>query len=107
MMKLKPCPFCGGLPSWTVFNGGYILTCGNPNCPAIVRTEGITERQAGNKWNTRAEESAEQKNAHWDIACGSYTPFCSNCGEEPPAYEMTAYCPHCGCKMVTRRNENT
>ena len=40
--------------------------------------------------------------AHWDIACGSYTPFCSRCGKEPPAYEMTAFCPHCGAKMATR-----
>lgn len=46
--------------------------------------------------------NAEEPTAHWDIACGSYTPFCSNCGEEPPAYTMTAYCPHCGSKMVTR-----
>lgn len=50
------------------------------------------------------EKSAkgEERTAHWDIACGSYTPFCSACGKEPPAYEMTAYCPNCGAKMVTR-----
>ena len=47
-------------------------------------------------------EHLAEHEAHWDINCGSYTPFCSNCGEEPPAYEMTAYCPHCGCKMITR-----
>lgn len=56
-MELKPCPFCGGPPSWTVFNGGYILACGNPNCPAIVRVENTTEKKASIKWNTRAEES--------------------------------------------------
>lgn len=46
MMELKPCPFCGGLPSWTMFNGGYILACGNPNCPAIARAEDTTEKLA-------------------------------------------------------------
>lgn len=50
-------------------------------------------------------EHISEHTAHWDIACGSYTPFCSNCGEEPPAYIMTAYCPHCGCKMVTRGSD--
>lgn len=54
---------------------------------------------------------AKQNIAHWDIACGSNTPFCSSCGEEPPAYTMTAYCPHCGCKMcgckkVTRESDD-
>ena len=52
-----------------------------------------------------ANIAAKQNIAHWDINCDSYTPFCSNCGEKPPAYDMTAYCPHCGCKMVTRERD--
>lgn len=58
-MKLKTCPFCGELPSWTICDGGYLLACANPNCLAIARVEGITEKETGNKWNTRAESKAE------------------------------------------------
>lgn len=47
-------------------------------------------------------DDPDSNTAHWDIACGDYTPFCSDCGEEPPAYHMSAYCPNCGARMVTR-----
>ena len=103
-MKLKPCPFCGEYPeSKSLCSGAeWIIKCTNPNCKFSVKTfPKETEQDAAALWNTRAEEPTI-KTAHWDIACGSYTPFCSNCGEEPPAYEMTAFCPHCGAKMVTR-----
>lgn len=103
MAKLKPCPFCGGLPSWTIFDGGYLLTCANPNCFAIVRAEGSTEKETGNKWNTRAEEP--ERVAHWDICCDGYYPFCSHCGEA--AQHMSPFCPNCGRKMITRRHEDT
>jgi hypothetical protein len=48
-------------------------------------------------------EHLAEPEAHWDINCGSYTPFCSNCGES--ALKMSPYCPNCGCKMVTREKE--
>lgn len=50
----------------------------------------------------RAVELSEKKTAHWDINCDGYYPYCSNCGNEPPAGKMTAYCPSCGAEMVTR-----
>lgn len=54
-----------------------------------------------------AVEAVEERTAHWEINCDGYYPFCSACGKEPPGREMTAYCPACGCKMVTRRHEDT
>jgi hypothetical protein len=65
-MELKPCPFCGGLPSWITLNGGYSLVCGNPNCFASVRVQDTTEEQAIIKWNTRAESKAEPSAAEPD-----------------------------------------
>ena len=100
-MNLKPCPFCGSLPSWTVFYDGYILTCGNPNCFAIVSIKGNNEKEVGNKWNTRAEEPAE-KTAHWDINVDGYYPFCSHCGEA--TQHMSPFCPNCGYRMTTRKH---
>ena len=73
--------------------------CATPDlCYELIKgiVEGDPDRQL-------VLEDPYGNTAHWDIACGSYTPFCSNCGDEPPAYEMTEYCPHCGAKMVTRR----
>lgn len=99
-MKLKPCPFCGGLPSWTIFNGGYLLVCANSNCFANIKIMGNSEKEASDKWNTRAEET--EKTAHWDINTDGFYPFCSRCGEA--ARHMTPHCPNCGAKMTTRRH---
>lgn len=38
--------------------------------------------------------------AHWEICCDGYYPYCSNCRHEPKNGEMTKHCPNCGAKMV-------
>ena len=48
------------------------------------------------------EERTAHWDTHWDISCDGYYPYCSACRKEPPGREMTAYCPCCGAKMVTR-----
>lgn len=48
-----------------------------------------------------AIKALEEHTAHWDISCDGYYPFCSVCRKEPPGREMSAYCPHCGRRMVT------
>jgi hypothetical protein len=45
-------------------------------------------------------EHLVEHEAHWDINCDGYYPFCSHCGES--ALKMSRYCPNCGCKMITR-----
>jgi Lar family restriction alleviation protein len=105
-VKLKPCPFCGEQPSVFRYNGGEMrIECVDPDCQASVRIEAANEQRAVNKWNTRAEEP--ERVAHWNINCDGYYPYCSCCKSEPPGREMSAYCPACGCKMVTRRNDDT
>lgn len=54
-----------------------------------------------------AVELLGERTAHWDISCDGYYPYCSACRKEPPGREMSAYCPNCGAKMVTRRREDT
>lgn len=95
-MKLKPCPFCGREPHASTDGENYFIECGNLNC-VITCIEGRRDK-AIMLWNARAEE----RTAHWDISCDGYYPYCSACKKEPPGREMTAYCPACGCKMVTR-----
>lgn len=55
-----------------------------------------------------AIKALEEHTAHWGICCDGYYPYCSTCGKEPPGREMSAYCPHCGARMVTpeRRKDN-
>ena len=100
------CPFCGGEPT---IDSAYtdnpaalvIVSCENINCPAIARVNGIAA-EVEKKWNTRAEEPAEEKTAHWGINCDGYYPYCSNCKEEPQGGKLSPYCPNCGAEMVTR-----
>lgn len=73
--------------------------------PGLVSMAGYIDR-----WEfetlTAAQKCLGGDTAHWDIACGSYTPFCSHCGKEPPGREMSRYCPNCGAKMVTRERDD-
>lgn len=83
--------------------GEIIIECTNVDCKAICETRSNeTEHEAMRAWNTRAEEPAEPKTAHWDICCDGYYPFCSHCGEA--TQHMSRFCPNCGAKMVTRRH---
>lgn len=102
-MKLKPCPFCGEKPVAIRDCDAYRIFCGNHDCPvSVVITDNDAFRESA--WNTRAEEPAEEKTAHWDINCDGYYPFCSHCGEA--AQHMSRFCPNCGRKMITRGHED-
>lgn len=110
-MKLKPCPFCGAFPKENTTGGRKppqedfmpytVIRCENPNCCVNVIAEGF-EKTAERVWNTRAEEPAEEKTAHWDINCDGYYPFCSHCGEA--AQHMSRFCPNCGYRLTTRKH---
>ena len=62
MAELKPCPFCGGIPTdpfyYDPYDGyqgdlhSYIIRC--TNCRAEI--EKRTEEQAIEAWNRRAED---------------------------------------------------
>lgn len=42
-----------------------------------------------------------REQAHWEIDCDGYYPYCSNCRHEPEGRKMTKYCENCGAKMVS------
>lgn len=44
--------------------------------------------------------ASTQKQAHWEIDCDGYYPYCSNCRHEPEGRTMTKYCENCGARMV-------
>ena len=48
-----------------------------------------------------ADSVTIQKQAHWEIDCDGYYPYCSNCRHEPEGRTMTKYCENCGAKMVS------
>ena len=41
-----------------------------------------------------------QMEAHWEIDCDGYYPYCSNCRHEPEGRKMTKFCENCGAEMV-------
>ena len=60
MIKLKPCPFCGGEAE--VIMGdlwrNYKVGCRNIKCPIFPRTHSyLTKEEAIKTWNTRADDA--------------------------------------------------
>ena len=54
-VKLKPCPFCGGEAEVALFLGNYLVVC--KCCPgAIFPRKGMTEEEAVEAWNRRADD---------------------------------------------------
>ena len=95
-IKLKPCPFCGGKASihkWK-YADDYDVTC--ESCGVMVDKNYMSEAEAAEAWNTRAE-----RHGYWKQA----TPFvdtieCSECGYQWPEPDFASpYCPDCGARM--------
>ena len=55
-MKLKPCPFCGEIPTVELIEAVWSICCENMDCPAdAVCVYEDTEAEAIKAWNTRPE----------------------------------------------------
>lgn len=59
MNELKPCPFCGGQPSF--LDDGKWIGCVNGSCHVGPFTDCLDEHHGSELWNLRA---AEQQGAH-------------------------------------------
>ena len=40
-----------------------------------------------------------REQAHWEVDCDGYYPYCSNCRHEPEGRKMTKFCENCGAEM--------
>ena len=58
--ELKPCPFCGSMPTVTFDKDGkwFFIECSNQNCPILVQGMWHTSGdEAKSEWNRRAENA--------------------------------------------------
>ena len=108
---LKPCPFCGGeakvQPTYDIDTGerdGYFAWCSNYECECKPQTRDyITEAEAIEAWNTRAERTCKLWNppfvrASHGVKIALYE--CSECGFRIEPVDEWNYCPNCGAKAI-------
>jgi len=65
--KMKPCPFCGEMPTIEPWHGGgprkRMISCEGVDCMVQPSVPGSTARQALERWNVRADADAERRGA--------------------------------------------
>ena len=105
MIKLKPCPFCGGEATPVYCENGnqytsnimYLSKRGTIKCKHCgVELQRVYSRvsKAIEAWNRRAG-----KTGHW-IPFGENLYQCSNCGAVREQIAFSEYfCPNCGADM--------
>lgn len=119
MSDLKPCPFCGAIPSperiisstpaetyWC-----WVLCCANPACPmTYVGVEGATEDECAPKWNTRAlapaQPASDRDWTNWaNDDNGNYQNRCIVCKQTFTGPKRFVMCR--GCTTRYARNGST
>ncbi|MDR3845708.1 MAG: Lar family restriction alleviation protein [Eggerthellaceae bacterium] len=113
MTELKPCPFCGGeakirmyrtfIDEYHGIGTKYYVECSE--CLVNRHLGKLTENEAIEAWNTRAERTCTNVYAGREFEC-------SECGmqwhlldredemEEWAHVRKPSYCPSCGAKVV-------
>lgn len=100
-LKLKACPFCGGIPEVVPWHGGeatkVMIYCphnqgGEHPCPVSPEVTGETLAEATDRWNTRPEEDELRRKLAEAIAVLEECEWADNSGQE-----YTAGCPICEC----------
>lgn len=106
MIKIKPCPFCGGKPSircdeFGFYGSGSMFThtCKGRKPQLNIFSSGYDTKQAAiEAWNTRYERTCHNVSRFDDFTCSECGGYILNYNSEYPVW--TDYCPDCGAKVV-------
>ena len=102
MSELKPCPFCGG-EAHTYHNNLWHVGCENALNGCVTMSAFVTEAEAIDAWNARAERTCRLIR-HGSLAnmpsfvCWS----CSECGfgwHHSENDKQFSFCPNCGARV--------
>lgn len=102
--ELRGCPFCGGKPEKMTSGDGFTsIGCLNCNPLFGIMVQRMTEAEAIEAWNTRAERTCELRKMSALEQTLNMVEFrswcvCSECGEITPC--EVNYCPNCGARVV-------
>lgn len=108
--ELKPCPFCGGKPTFVhatsedIGNGYVCRTLAVISCDhCMFDMTGETDEKAVVTWNARAERTCRNTDTVPDDGSVFYpSPHfrCSECGASYALTGYAYYCPNCGAKVA-------
>lgn len=101
--ELKPCPFCGGKPTFVhatsedIGNGYVCRTLAVISCDhCMFDMTGETDEDAVVTWNARAERTCRK--VPGKMQYGTRRPKCSECGYGL-GDSRWSFCPNCGAKV--------
>ena len=118
MIKLKPCPFCGGMRPYTCLCGQkWAVRC--YGCGALVISDSADDggKSAARRWNARVRKEDRRtvrtcRAEVCDYRAGTYAIRCSECGyafsvsidsrEDADILanaNLYGFCPNCGKKV--------
>lgn len=116
--SLLPCPFCGCdalvQPTYDIDTGecdGYFAWCSNYECECKPQTRNyITEAEAIEAWNTRAERTCRDvhdwRDSNGVLHRDARIFKCSECGFKADDFygddeqSFPRYCPNCGRRCI-------
>ena len=99
--KLLPCPFCGG-EAHVYKNNLWHVACERAHNGCVTMSAFVTEAEAIEAWNSRAERTCKQEERGWGTE-GDHARVWLTCGHDcmvPTVQDLPNYCPNCGAKII-------
>lgn len=104
MSELLPCPFCGG-EAHTYKNNLWHVACERAHNGCVTMSAFITEAEAIEAWNSRAERTCKVEGDYWHDHGGDgydtyeYVLSCGHKVEWLDDDKEPRYCPQCGARI--------